>query len=206
MQLRMEKTLESLPLYRHKELYSYNEQYAQHKFFTDEDFVAEERLWKLKQNGECDCSNWLPMAEYVRRKYKDRYQSLKGGTVFAENFWKLVHLRNCSRSYAEYVMKAAVQGVNEKHIRFELLYSFFARKRVFGCDCLAKDLLWKKYLAEHPEHEEKMLKLHGIVPTYYNDTSYQQWLTFREMCKEAFKDGHRNICSVNEMMTKKIGL
>lgn len=168
---------ETLPLYRHKELYECNELFQEHKFFTERDYELEEKLFHVKYKGTDDWNKAHRLQAEIDVfwpvLYKDRYGSLKQDTVFFKNWWLLDRLRMESSSYSALRMKLALRGIDEKFLRFYFLYTFFTRHRFFDC-CNACD-------------EDLAM---GIP-----------WRDFKKMLKEAFSDGFHRCCSAEEFMT-----
>ena len=168
---------ETLPLYRHKELYECNELFQEHKFFTTRDYELEEKLFHVKYKGTNDWNNAHGLQAEINCfwpvLYKDRYGSLKQDTVFFKNWRLLDCLRMECSSYSELHMKLALRGIDEKFLRFYFLYTFFARDRFFErCNACNEDLAM------------------GIP-----------WRDFKKMLKEAFSNGFHRCCSAKEFMT-----
>lgn len=174
---------ETLPLYRHKELYEWNEKYQEYKFFTEEDYAQEFRLKELRHQGveDYDYSHGELPYEWAKSdtwNYKNRYGALKQSGVFFDNLNLLDEMRYNAVSYSEYILKAEIRGIDKKYADFVLLYTWFGRRRVFPYD------YWEKGKNVSPDM-----------------TGWNKWLLFREMCKEAFKDGHK-CCTYTEFIAK----
>jgi len=166
-----------LPPYRHREEYEWNEEYQKRKFYTEKDFEDEERLFNLQTKGFEDAGDKSPR-DYLKYEYKNRYNSLKQNTNLGHNLIFLSDLRWNSTNYSQYVVKASLNGIDEKYVKFELLYHFFGKRR------------WVSY--DYWDGSEESMKLPG----------YDKWLEFVDMCKEAFRDGHK-CCSYKEFIEKR---
>lgn len=184
----------SLPLYRHKELYEWNDEYQKRKFFTDADYEDERRLYDIWKKGELDRieredDECLEAAEYLEFRFSDRYGSLRQDTVFFRNLVKVEDTLEKAGSYSEFLLKCAAKGISERKANFILLYYHFNPGRIFSY------YYWnwteekaKETLEEYPGMTE----------------GYAYWLKFEQMRRDAFSGRRHNCATYAEFIEKEL--
>ena len=123
----------SFPLYRHRELYEWSDEYQKRKFYTKKDFARERRLRAQWQKGISDKSGPAEYPAPVNPQsfsFENRYAALKQNTMFFKNMYVLNDLFERCQSYSELALKCIAKGIDEPKIRFFLLYTQMNYDRV----------------------------------------------------------------------------
>lgn len=187
----------SLPLYRHKELYEWSDRYQAHKFFTDDDYKEYIRLEHLKYKGlgdyiKSEGDEFLEYEEPCEYRYSRRYATLRQNTVFFKNLKKIEDIRWKSVGYSDFIMRCLVQSIPERKANFELLYVFFCPTRTF---CYDYRTWMPEKLVEHVERWKHSSDDIGMLH------DYEQWCKFEQMRKDAF-GGKRHNCATYKEFTE----
>lgn len=196
---------EKPPFYRHMELYEWADQYQKHKYFTEYDYRAERYVRRRYLKGMQETS---PVeTEENEWRYRDRYGTLRQNTEFFRLLAEYEALFRGCGSYSEYTLKAVSTGKSVRRANFAIWYMRHCAARFFMYDYDKYPNLdaeydeWEKTGSKgYPPNPPASLPL--VVP--FSSTSrhedYFQFRKLKEMCEEAFANGHSECCGYGEFV------
>lgn len=114
--------------YSHYKLYEWYTKYLDYRCFTEDDWNNLRKIHKKKIEGwsilpdNMVTEEALPTPAYF--KWKDRYNTLRQNTIFAQYLFKISHIFWSTESNEEFLIKCNLIGIKDEDVNFYIVWNY----------------------------------------------------------------------------------